>query len=71
MKQKTLSNYKNQKIRLYLNNGRIYTGKITSVSEDTCEIVDKFCFKVTISLEAIQHFEVIGEGGEQNGKQRF
>lgn len=67
-KKETLLKYKNKKVRIYLTNNKLYTGRILSVSDDVCEMLDKFGLNVTVSNDAVQQLELLGEeGGDVNG----
>lgn len=53
MKKSQIICYQDKKIKLFLNNGNIFTGHIEQLEEDSLTIIDKFQEKVTISLDSI------------------
>ena len=65
MNQGTLSKFLEKRTIIYLKTGRIYTGKVIGVNEDSVEIIDKFKRNVTISNDTISNIESF-DGGEEN-----
>lgn len=61
MERKQIEHYYQKKVRLILKNQDIYTGKVTSISENSLTILDKFNEHVTISFDSIfllrEHFQ--------------
>jgi len=73
MKKETLEQHKDKKVRIYLLNGKLYTGKIIGVADDCLKVRDKFNLLVTIANEAVQQVEALDdEGDDEHGtEQRF
>jgi len=64
MNQTTLNKFLRKRAIVHLKTGRIYTGEVIEVNEDSMEIIDKFNKHVTISNDTISNIEV--EGGEEH-----
>lgn len=67
MNQEMLIKNKDRKVRLFLNNGRIYTGTIFAVSNQCIELIDKFGNDVTLMNEMIVQIETMKDDGDKNG----
>ena len=65
---KILDKHKNQRLKLYLSSGKLYTGEVMEITEEYVEILDKFNSNVTIELESIKQVEVAGDGQNGNNK---
>ena len=72
MREELLLRYTNKKVRLFLANGRVYTGTVLSTPNGFCEILDKFGIRVLVYGDSIQNIEFIDEEKEsgENGRRK-
>lgn len=53
MKQEDFENYLRKRVKLFLKNGRFYTGRIIRLKDDSLEFQDKFGLMVSIEFSEI------------------
>jgi hypothetical protein len=68
MEKQLIIQYLDKKIKLFLRNKDIYSGRIEQIGETSFTILDKFNDRITISFENVVLIKEC-DGGRNNGKQ--